>query len=262
MPERTGAVMAMYSVAAVTAVAAFRMSRSTTCTLSTPSILAVLRFKRSAGSVVFEPADIPSCPVAGLHRRCPRFATHRDWPSPCCWCSSFSWPLGALKASSSCRSRGAGSGHFSVGAVGLSRLPGAATASGCCGGARRALASRLTGARIALTGEPAVYTRTCSSGLAVSAVGAFWGRFQAVLAAWILAIIVLSQLLQGYAVYPPPVSFSALVSVPVLVTAWFLIASGSSPRKKWLEWIRRPGAGAMRSWFCLSSSTWRPEPCT
>ena len=102
----------------------------------------------------------------------------------------------------------------------------------------------LTGLRIALTGEPAVYTAHLLPLVwlyLLSALFFLWGRFQAVLAAWILAIIVLSQLLQGYAVYPPPVSFSrTLVSVPVLVTAWFLIASGSSPRKKWLEWIRLP----------------------
>ncbi|NLO34793.1 MAG: hypothetical protein GX112_00390, partial [Clostridiaceae bacterium] len=102
----------------------------------------------------------------------------------------------------------------------------------------------LIGLRIALTGQPAVYTAHLLPLVwlyLLSALFFLWGRFQAVLAVWILAIIVLSQLLQGYAVYPSPVSFSrTLVSVPVLVTAWFLIASGSSPRKKWQERFRLP----------------------
>jgi len=103
----------------------------------------------------------------------------------------------------------------------------------------------LTGLRIALTGKPAVYTAHLLPLVwlyLLSALLFLWGRFQALLAAWILAIFVLSQLLQGYAVYPPPVSFSrTLVSVPVLVTAWFLVACSTSPRPKWLGRFRLPG---------------------
>jgi hypothetical protein len=50
------------------------------------------------------------------------------------------------------------------------------------------------------------------------------GLLHALIASWTLGVIVLSQVLKGYAVYPPAVSFSrTLVTVPVLVTAWFLL---------------------------------------
>jgi hypothetical protein len=51
------------------------------------------------------------------------------------------------------------------------------------------------------------------------------GCGQALTAAWAVGIFALSQVLQGYAVYPPAISFSrTLITVPVLVTAGFLAA--------------------------------------
>lgn len=57
-----------------------------------------------------------------------------------------------------------------------------------------------------------------------------FGPAHFIVAGWTLGVIILSQVLQGYAIYPAAISFSrTLVTVPVLVTAWYLLAA------KWLS---------------------------
>ncbi|MDW7656385.1 MAG: hypothetical protein SCM11_04335 [Bacillota bacterium] len=53
-----------------------------------------------------------------------------------------------------------------------------------------------------------------------------FGLVHFIVAGWTLGVIILSQVLQGYAIYPAAISFSrTLVTVPVLVTAWYLLAA-------------------------------------
>lgn len=53
-----------------------------------------------------------------------------------------------------------------------------------------------------------------------------FGLAHFIVAGWTLGVIILSQVLQGYAIYPAAISFSrTLVTVPVLVTAWYLLAA-------------------------------------
>lgn len=85
----------------------------------------------------------------------------------------------------------------------------------------------LTGLRIALTSQPAVYASFLLPFVwlyLLLALSFRIGRLHVVIAGWSLGVFMLSQVLQGYAVYPAPISFSrTLVTVPVIATAWFLL---------------------------------------
>ena len=104
---------------------------------------------------------------------------------------------------------------------------------------REILAAALTGYQIALTNHPANYAGFYLPFVLVYLLAALTGRLKwlhAMVAVWILAVIGLSQILQGYAVYPPAISFSrTLITVPVLVSAFFLLGCG------WLEKLEKDG---------------------
>jgi hypothetical protein len=89
------------------------------------------------------------------------------------------------------------------------------------------LSAAKTGLLIALTNRPAVYAGLLLPVVLIYLAGSLAGLFKwlhAAIALWLLAVVVLSQVLQGYAIYPPQISFSrTLITVPVLCAAVFLL---------------------------------------
>ena len=112
------------------------------------------------------------------------------------------------------------------------------------------LQAALTGLKIALTNNPAIFASFLLPFVwlyLVAALSLRLGKLNLVIAVWTLGVIVLSQVLQGYAVYPAPISFSrTIVTVPVLVTAWFLLLTDWLSKQKeeqenmlhYLNWIK------------------------
>ena len=88
----------------------------------------------------------------------------------------------------------------------------------------------VNGLKIALLHQPAVYASFLLPLIwfyLVAGLGFRIGKLHFVISGWIIAVFMLSQMLQGYAVYPAPISFSrTLITVPVLVTGWFLALTG------------------------------------
>jgi hypothetical protein len=88
--------------------------------------------------------------------------------------------------------------------------------------------SAKTGLQIGLTNEYAIYTHYTLILWIYFALSLLFvlGKLHFVISIWTLGVFMLSQVLKGYAVYLPQISYSrTLVTVPVLITAWFLILS-------------------------------------
>lgn len=88
--------------------------------------------------------------------------------------------------------------------------------------------SAKTGLQIGLTNEYAIYTHYTLILWIYFALSLLFvlGKLHFVISIWTLGVFVLSQVLKGYAVYLPQISYSrTLVTVPVLITAWFMILS-------------------------------------
>lgn len=86
------------------------------------------------------------------------------------------------------------------------------------------------GLKIALLHQPAVYASFLLPLVwfyLIAGLSLRLGKLHFVISGWTVAVFMLSQILQGYAVYPAPISFSrTLITVPVLVTGWFLALTG------------------------------------
>ena len=92
------------------------------------------------------------------------------------------------------------------------------------------LAAAKTGLLVALTNRPVAFAGLLLPLVLVYLAGSLTGLFRwlhAAIASWVLAVIVLSQVLHGYAIYPLQITFSrTLITVPVICTACFLLVCG------------------------------------
>jgi hypothetical protein len=99
------------------------------------------------------------------------------------------------------------------------------------------------GLKIALLHQPAVFASFLLPLVwlyLVVGLGFRMGKLHFVISGWIIAVFMLSQMLQGYAVYPAPISFSrTLITVPVLVTGWLLALTGYGDEPGLIERYRK-----------------------